>query len=92
MARSQIIMKRCDRCGVSFVPEQFDSHPCNPLPIHLSKWCCYDEDEMWCGEMPGRQTREIDEATCINCLTEAVAYGNAALARRGELRRSKKED
>jgi hypothetical protein len=45
--------------------------------VHLAQHHKYDEDEMWCGKMPwpGEQTREINEATCVECLDAAIAYG-----------------
>jgi len=55
-------------------------------PIHLSKWCCYDEDEMWCGEMPfGNQTRDLNKATCFVCLRAAADYGHAGYMREAQL-------
>jgi hypothetical protein len=42
---------------------------------------------MWCSEflVPGRQTREIGEATCTACLRAAVEYAKSCLDRMIEL-------
>lgn len=51
--------------------------------VHLSKFCCYDEDTMWCDEYLTAvlQTRSLDEATCLACLEAAIEYGDAARKR-----------
>jgi hypothetical protein len=43
--------------------------------VHLSRFECHDEDEMWCAAHPGYETREIDEATCMAFLRAAADYG-----------------
>ena len=48
-------------------------------PVHLTKSACYDEDAMWCTDMPvASQTRKVGEATCVDCLLEAMIYGAEA--------------
>lgn len=64
--------------------------------LHLAKsvraGTC-DITDVWCGPRDGcghlGATEGIERCTCIDCLTEAVTYGNEALARRGQLQREK---
>lgn len=65
-------------------------------PVHLVKSMhdvVMSPTEIWCDGpwLKSDATEDMGRVTCIDCLTEAVAYGNAALARRGELRRAKKK-
>ena len=52
--------------------------------VHLSKWCCHDEDETWCGAAWPYE-RAIADATCIPCMRAAAAYGHEAYKREAEL-------
>lgn len=56
---------------------------------HLSQHHRYDEDEMWCGDLPwpAERTREINEATCVPCLEAAVQYGEDARRQLHKVRR-----
>jgi hypothetical protein len=52
---------------------------------HLAQHHKYDEDEMWCGSSDWPRTREIQEATCIECLRAAAGYGEESHDRKVEL-------
>lgn len=54
--------------------------------VHLSRYQCHDEDEMWCSpRSPTSQTRDIADATCPECLEAAMRYGFRCALRRAEV-------
>lgn len=57
------------------------------LAKHIHDVTC-DTTEIWCDadQWSRNETQYMENATCLDCLAEAISYGNEALKRREEVR------
>lgn len=52
---------------------------------HLARDRCYDEWSTWCGVDGMGHAAEPSDATCLECLSAARAYGDECVTRKCEL-------
>lgn len=57
---------------------------------HLYANTCHEESEVWCGKVgyyvvDGEPARKPEEASCLDCLSQAASFGKRAAMRFNDL-------